>query len=47
MKIKLIIVDTCEDISPIKDMKYFLSESHIDTWNYASEASGKTITSVF
>ena len=47
MKIKLIIVDTCEDISPIKDMKYFLSESHIETWNYASEASGKTITSVF
>lgn len=47
MKIKLIIVDTCEDISPIKDMKYFLSENHIETWNYASEASGKTITSVF
>jgi len=47
MKIKLIIVDTCEDFSPNTDFRYYYTGEHIGKWVYAPEISGRTIETVF
>ncbi len=47
MKIKLIIVDTCDDEPPQEEIRYFYSEDKINSWNYASEASERKIITEF
>ncbi len=47
MKIKLIIVDTCDDEPPQEEIRYFYSGDKINSWNYASESSGRKIITEF
>lgn len=47
MKIKLIIVDTCDDAPPQEEIHYFYIGDHIKSWNYATEASGRKIITEF
>lgn len=47
MKIKLIIVDTCDDERPQEKIRYFYTEDKIKTWNYASELSERKILTEF
>lgn len=47
MKIKLVIVDVCDDCSLDKSYKYFTDSSHFDRWDYAPECSGKKIYTEF
>lgn len=48
MKVKLIIVDACQDIPPEPGPEqYFFTGSHIDRWRYAPASSGKVIGTVF
>lgn len=47
MKIKLVIVDTCESMDEQQEMKYFISCGHIEKWNYASSASGRELLTEF
>lgn len=47
MKIKLIIIDVCNDIEPGHDLSYYYSGDHISRWNYSPECSGRTAETVF
>ena len=47
MKIKLVIVDVCEDNKHSSDIKYYCESDHIDSWRYSTENSGKFIGTVF
>lgn len=47
MKVKLVIVDVCEDGIINHDFRYFSDSPHIDEWKYAPECSGKDITTIF
>lgn len=47
MKIKLVIVDTCESMDEQPEIKYFISCGHIEKWNYASAASGRELLTEF
>ena len=47
MKIKLVIVDVCEDNGHLSDIRYFSDADHIDSWRYSTEKSGKFIGTVF
>ncbi len=47
MKVKLVIVDVCEDCGINRDFRYFSDAVHIDEWKYAPECSGREITTVF
>lgn len=47
MKIKLVIVDVCDDYGTDKKFEYFTDSKHIDRWDYAPECSGRVITSDF
>lgn len=47
MKIKLIIVDTCDDETPHEEIRYFYSGDKIKSWNYASKDSERKIISEF
>lgn len=47
MKIKLVIVDVCDDCPPDKSYRYFTDSSHFDRWDYAPECSGKRIYTDF
>lgn len=47
MKIKLIIVDVCEDIVDPKRNRYFNSGDHIRSWSYAPECCSKRIGTLF
>ena len=47
MKVKLVIVDVCEEHQQAQDINYFYSEDHISRWNYAPEESGRAIISSF
>ena len=47
MKVKLVIVDVCEDCAPAKELRYFIDADHITEWNYAPEASGRKIITCF
>ncbi len=47
MKIKLIIVDTCDDERPQEKIRYFYNGDKIKSWNYASELSERKIITEF
>lgn len=47
MKIKLVIVDVCDDCPPNKSYRYFTDSSHFDRWDYAPKCSGKRIYTDF
>lgn len=47
MKVKLIIVDICDDSFNDSRSRYFYDKDHIDVWKYAPESCGKTIETIF
>lgn len=47
LKVKLILVDVCEDNAKPEPLRYFYHEDHIDHWIYTPEGSGKYIDTVF
>ncbi len=47
MKVKLIIVDVCDDIGSFTKCKYFCNENHINKWRYTPNGSSKVIESSF
>ncbi len=47
MKVKLVIVDVCEDPGRSEEMKYFCRSGHIDSWKYSTECSRKIIGTDF
>jgi ribosomal protein S1 len=47
MKIKLVIVDVCEDYNTDNICHYFTNASHFDRWDYAPECSGRKIFTEF
>jgi len=47
LKVKLILVDVCEDVATPDPIRYFYNDSHIDRWVYTPENSGKHIETVF
>lgn len=47
MKIKLIIVDTDSASPPTVPLKYFISEGHIDYWQYSPDCSERTVFTRF
>ncbi len=47
MKIKLIIVDVCEDIPSPKNNSYAFKGDHITSWSYSPETSEKRIMTIF
>ncbi len=47
MKVKLIIVDVCEDCENSRKNEYFCTDSHISRWDYAPEESEKNISTIF
>lgn len=47
MKIKLVIVDVCEDYNTDNSCHYFTDASHFDRWDYAPECSGRKIFTDF
>lgn len=47
MKVKLVIVDVCNECEPERSFSYFNNAEHIDIWNYAPECSNKKISTVF
>ncbi len=47
LKVKLIMVDICEEESKPEPIRYFYQGSHIDRWIYTPEDSGKYIETVF
>lgn len=47
MKIKLIIVDCFDDISPKKQFDYYINDEHISSWRYSPDSSEKIIETIF
>lgn len=47
MKLKLVIVDICEECEIDRSLEYFIEEDHIDKWKYAPESSGREMTTIF
>ena len=47
MKVKLVIVDSCDSHDEVLDFKYRVRESHINKWRYSPEQSDKVIESIF
>jgi len=47
MKVKLIIVDVCEDCGNASEIKYFTDAVHIDRWTYSTPQSPKETETVF
>ncbi len=47
LKVKLILVDVCEDSCKPDPIEYFYQGDHIDRWMYTPEGSGKFIETVF
>jgi len=47
MKVKLIIVDVCEDCGNTSEIKYFTDAVHIDRWTYSTPQSPKETETVF
>ena len=47
MKVKLVIVDSCDSLDEVLDFKYRFRESHINKWHYSPERSDKVIESIF
>lgn len=47
MKVKLIIVDTCEDELPLREPEYLISSDHITEWKYSPDIAPRKIISAF
>ncbi len=47
LKVKLILVDVCEDSAKPEPLRYFYHEDHIDHWIYTPPGAGKFIDTVF
>ncbi len=47
LKVKLILVDVCEDSCKPDPIEYFYHGDHMDRWIYTPEGSGKFIETVF
>ncbi len=47
LKVKLILVDVCEDAAAPEPLRYFANVSHMDSWVYTPEGAGKRIETVF
>ncbi len=47
LKVKLILVDVCENSAKPEPLRYFYHENHIDHWVYTPEGAGKFIDTVF
>lgn len=50
MKVKLILIDTHQNIGELAPTRYFIdceNTSHIDRWRYSPECSGRVIETVF
>ena len=47
MKVKLVIVDVCEECAPDKEFCYFIGEGHLREWNDAPAVSGRKIITCF
>lgn len=47
LKVKLILVDVCEDSAKPEPLRYFYHENHIDHWVYTPLGAGKFIDTVF
>lgn len=47
LKVKLILVDVCEDSAKPEPLRYFYHENHIDHWIYTPAGAGKFIDTVF
>lgn len=47
MKIKLVIVDVFDSSDERPEIEYFITEKHIDRWQYSSKSSEKLICSEF
>lgn len=47
LKVKLIIVDVCEETSSSIPKKYYISEQHLDNWKYTPECCAKVIRTEF
>lgn len=47
MKIKLVVIDSFDDAVKPAPVKYYISEGHIDSWEYSPSGCTKLIQSVF
>lgn len=47
MKVKLVIVDICDDLPLKTEQEYYFKGDHISLWTYSTEASSRCITSEF
>lgn len=47
MKVKLIIVDVCDNAAPAGKFQYFCSCEHLNRWQYAPQCSDRKIETVF
>lgn len=47
MKIKLVVVETFDDIAKPSPLTYYYSDNHIDNWQYSPEESAKQIYTQF
>ena len=47
LKVKLILVDVCENSAKPEPLRYFYHENHIDHWVYTPDGAGKYIDTVF
>ena len=47
MKIKLIIVDSFDADYPASELKYFITEGHIDRWQYSPSDCQRVVETVF
>ncbi|MBR7061338.1 MAG: 30S ribosomal protein S1, partial [Eubacterium sp.] len=47
MKIKLAVVEAFDEYGAKPELKYFVSKSHISSWNYSPPNADKIIQTVF
>ena len=47
MKVKLVIISKAENNMPSKEIKYFITEGHIDFWRYSTDSGIKNIYTDF
>ncbi len=47
MKVKLVIISKLENYNPSKEIKYFLTDGHIDCWKYSTDSGIKNIYTDF
>ena len=47
MKVKLVIMSTLRNFETNAKIKYFINDGHIDSWNYSTKESKKSIYTIF